>query len=835
MNVLSSTRSSAGGGRLFLPLLGALLIVAALVCAAATASAAPSELKSAQPAQPVRAVGAKANSTWSKATADLAIDGRIADDSRWISNKSQGPLWLEIDLGGTHALGGVHVYSGYQQKQPLRDFVVQFRGEGGAWVDIPSARVSGNRSPALAIAFDDAVAVRTDRLRLWITGTHDGAARVLEVVVWPLMKGGIPPVRADVAAKAAAAEASLKPVEVPLYLNQSGFNAGAPKRFTAPTLPDGTRFEVRAAGGGGPALFSGELRGHIGDFSAFEPGDARDYVVAAGPHVSVPFRIGPWWLERVTYQNAVNFMIDSRHHVGNWRQPCRGSFGWRDDHHFGWELHTLVPQWLSNPEAYARMPRQIVAEKPSDPKLWGALEPCAADAPDLVKLIHWGADVIVTQGATHELLKSQLAYFLYAWPWLKAWMPEQNYAAVQAFAFAHWGASTCDREYPYDESAKDGHDLFATKTKVGTTKGAYPPGFSVQPNLLMHEVAKREGRADAERYFEAARRQVEWMVERLDWNDPLTTKGQRMSEFVTLTGLAHFLSDYPDRAPAGLAAKIEAWADVAIRRSANLWDFRKLDDGDGWTPMGDKPTMWNEPGNVLGLPAALLAALPHVATEAKRARLWQLVWSHFDNGFGRNPTGRHFSYDAPREIEGVEYGWYSYHHGGIGQLAEARFVFDGAPKNGHYPYHPEVGNIGWTEGWVQFNAAYNISLAYLAHAGTRVELRREQGRLVVRLRAPLNFDYARAETARVTVACGGDAETVLLTEEAAGSEWLSGSIQVLDTKARDVAAGASRGAGTSAPSKGDAARPGDGVLQAAPGAGIEASYGFGYLARRARL
>src|SRR5512141_2696516 len=43
---------------------------------------------------------------------------------------------------------------------------------------------------------------------------------------------------------------------------------------------------------------------------------------------------------------------------------------------------------------------------------------------------------------------------------------------------------------------------------------------------------------------------------------------------------------------------------------------------------------------------------PFVTGTAARARLSQLVWSHFDAMFGRNPTGRHFSYDAPREIEG---------------------------------------------------------------------------------------------------------------------------------------------------------------------------------------
>lgn len=70
-------------------------------------------------------------------------------------------------------------------------------------------------------------------------------------------------------------------------------------------------------------------------------------MVAAGGLVPVPFRVGPLWFERTIYQNAVDFMIDTRHYTGNDRNTCRGSFGWRDDHHFAWVLHTLVPQCIS--------------------------------------------------------------------------------------------------------------------------------------------------------------------------------------------------------------------------------------------------------------------------------------------------------------------------------------------------------------------------------------------------------------------------------------------------------------------------------------------------------
>lgn len=754
-------------------------------------------LFAAEPApRPLKLRAARASSVYGDFTADKAVDGVISDTSRWTSASSKSPSWLELDLGAITPLLGLHLYTGLGAGSAIRDFKVQF-WSAGQWTDIPSASVADNKSAALALAFDDTVNVKTDRLRVWITATPDGYARIKEVVVWPSSVRTLPPLEATPAAAGTPAPTA---ESVPLiYLNQSGFNLGQPKRFTAPTLADGTPFEVRPASGGAAALFSGKISGHIGDFSAFDPADdSREFIVVAGPHTSVPFRIGRWWLERVTYQNAVNFMIDSRHYVGNSRPVCRGSFGWRDDHHFGWELHTLVPQWLSNPSAFTRMPRQITYEAPTDPKLWGALAPYRADIPDLVKLIHWGADIIVTQRLGHEHLKAQLAYFLYAWPWLRDYLPEQNYAAVRDYAFATWTTSTADRNYPYDESPE--HDLLALKTKIGTTKGCYPPGFSIEPNLLLYAVARREGRPDAERYFDAAHRQTAWLIANLDWNDPLTTKGQRMSEWLTLTALTHFLREYPERAPAGLTDKINAWAHVVVRRSANLWDFRKLTDGDGWTPMGDKPTMWNEPGNVVGLPASLLAARPYVRDAATRSRLTELVSSHFDAMFGRNPTGRHFSYDAPREIEGVEHGWYSFHKGGIGQLENARFVIDGSPKNQHFPYHPEVGNVGWTEGWVQFNVAFNLSLAYLAHADTSLTLSRDGDALVVRLTAPLNFDYAKIETAEVIVIpANGAPVKLLVTEDSPNSRTFSGRMKL------------------------------------PRGSAVEASYGFGFLAHRATL
>ena len=708
--------------------------------------------------EPLKPKSASASSANPRYPAALAIDGKVTDDSRWVSTPSN-ESWLVVDLGAKHKLAGVHLFSGYGQTDPIAGFELQM-DRNGEWVTIPSAVITGNKATALSLPFDATLPVETTRLRLVVKDTHQDTARVKELVIWPGEAGAVPPLPKGGANGGLVCQIPQTEI-TPIYLNQSGFNSGKPKRFTAPTLADGTPFEVRAAGGA-EVVFKGEIRGHKGEFSEFEPGDDREYVVAAGGLVSVPFRIGPFWFERTTYQNAVDFMIDSRHYVGNDRNTCRGSFGWRDDHHFGWQLHTLVPQYLSNPSAYERMPRQVKYEAPEDERLWGALEPYKEDAPDIVKLIHWGADIIVTQKVTHEHLKAQLAYFLYAWPVLEPWLPKQNYEVVSAFAHEHWDDPKKDRSYPHDESPE--HNLLALKTRIGTTKGAYPPGFSVEPNLLMYEVSLRDKRPDAARYFDAARAQVEWMIKNLDWNNPLVTKGQRMSEFLTMTGLAHFLRQYPDKAPAGLKEKINEWATVMIRRSGNMWDFRRLDDADGWTPMGEKPQMWNEPGNVTGFPAALLAAREFIHPDL-HPRIDELVWSHIDNFSGRNPVGRHFCFRASSEVEGVEYGWFSRYPGGIGRLRDARFVIDGAPKNQHYPHHPEIGNVGWTEGWVQFNVALNLSLAYLARSETKLDLKREGSEVIITLRVPLNFDSSIVETGSVKMqADDGRSETITVTE-----------------------------------------------------------------------
>jgi hypothetical protein len=71
-------------------------------------------------------------------------------------------------------------------------------------------------------------------------------------------------------------------------------------------------------------------------------------------------------------------------------------------------------------------------------------------------------------------------------------------------------------------------------------------------------------------------------------------------------------------------------------------------------------------------------AARRVMTDAtKKNRLQEIGISQIDDVFGRNPFGRHFSYDATREIQGADKGWFTFYNGGAGDLKNVPGVLDG--------------------------------------------------------------------------------------------------------------------------------------------------------------
>jgi hypothetical protein len=535
----------------------------------------------------------------------------------------------------------------------------------------------------------------------------------------------------------------------PIAVNQVGFETARSKRFTAPKATEGTPFVVRQSDAPTP-LFTGMVKAGIGDFTALQPGDQTTaYVIElktgdTTTGVSDPFLIRADLYREQFWQPAVDFLNDSRSAVGT-HASAYGGCPWRDGTYYDSILPALVLFYLADPALVRSMPRQIdwAADKAritapgfqvddKDPGAKGFmnsvcayydLEAPAADAPDVVKLIHWGAGFYLVNPLTQDPSKDpdkwrvhpqtveQVAYVVWAWPVLKPWLPESFYLRCRDFVFGNWRPSLGispwweTATYLTPDDLKEGNPMGGL---LHPYKGRHAPGHSIVPNLLMHEIAKREGRDDAGLYLWAATQQAEWCIKNLDWNDPRTTKGHRMSEHRTIPNLVWFLQKYPDKAPAGLKKKINAWVDVALTRSENLWDYRRYDLGDHWSI----PKV-NDVGNLIGFPAIATAAAWVVDDPLKKARLEQLSTAAIDHVFGRNPRLAAAPAKPSMGFPEVERGWPKHYKDNVcARLELCRGSLSSAPGTEMFPFNPE-GAYRHPEGWVNYGAAWCLSLAYL--------------------------------------------------------------------------------------------------------------------------
>ncbi len=699
---------------------------------------------------------ATSNNTIDKTNEKFVNDGDL--ETGWVSDSQSIEKWVSVELPGNTEVTKIDIQIDYNPNVPPKSYALQTY-MNGRWREFEKKDFKNNESISVTLKKP----MLTDQIRFSIHSTD-------QVVVTEFEIYGI------------AYKADLTQLKE-ILINQSGYNLGQPKRFTVPKVANNVAFSIKNLTTQ-KVVFKGTVNNNIGDFTNFNPETKDEFIITINDFESYPFRIGPYWLERVSYQNAINFMAGARHYVGTTTKISKLSWAWRDGDFFNWALQGLVAQYLSNPEAYKNLQKNInYIDNASFPKeykgFWGTLKPYKKDAPDIVKLIHWDVDVKISQALEHEHQKAELAHFLYAYPYLKEWLPQQNFDVVYNYLINVWEKEKVRETSTTKYDKSENHNLLALKTKMGTNKGELPPAHSIIPNLMMYEVVKTKEPKKAQKYFDAAFSQMKWMIANLDWKDPITTKGQRMSEHITMRAFAYFYHQYPDKAPKGLENKITQWAEVMLSRSNNMWDFRKYTDDKEWAPIG-----WNETGNILGFPAAALAAKSVIKDSILKEKLNILAWSHMDNAFGRNPTGRHFSFDGPKEIEGVDLGWYNAHEGGIGLLAPVPFVFDGSPKAEHYPNHPELGNIGWTEGWVQFNTAFNTSLAYLANDNTEIQFIKEENNTVkLRLQAPINFK----EDTRINIplklkTSTGQEVTVNCTPEGPFSKYVSATIVVKKKK-----------------------------------------------------
>lgn len=566
------------------------------------------------------------------------------------------------------------------------------------------------------------------------------------------MKSGIHALAASLALAmtSVASESGVSTVQG-IALNQVGYATGFAKRFTAPLSADGTPFTVRRSTSR-EILHQGRIVSGIGDFSALRPTDSNEPCIveisdgSSGKNVSDPFLIRRNLWQEQFWQPAVDFLIDSRSVTGT-HPSAFGGCPWRDGNYYDFIIPSLVLLYQADPARIHAMPRQIdweadkkrvldpsfkfnAANPESDGvmdavgKYYTELEAPAADAPDVVKLIHWGAGFHLMKPGTkdamgdpekrqiHSQTVEQVAYVLDAWPLLKRWLPQSFHDRCRDFCFANWEKSlTIDKWWDptgYDAPPTGDNPMSG---RLHPYKGRHAPGHSIVPNLIMHEVAKREKRDDAMKYLDAAVAQADFIVKNLDWNDPRSTKGHRMSEHRTIPNLVYLLQKYPDRAPSGLKDKIKAWAEVAVRRSNNMWDFRRYDEGEHWTI----PKL-NDVGNWAAFPAIALSAARVIDDPALKQRLNQLAVSHIDFVFGRNPKFAAAPHLPKMGFPEIERGWPIGHKLNVcARLELCRGSLSSGPGSEMFPFNPQ-GAYRHAEGWVNYGASWCVSLACLQFA-----------------------------------------------------------------------------------------------------------------------
>lgn len=570
-----------------------------------------------------------------------------------------------------------------------------------------------------------------------------------------------------------------KPV---VSLNQAGFNTGWPKRFTAPMATEGTPFIV-TRNGNGKVLFRGTVKGGIGDFSAFEPGDENaEFSVSLTEGgkptvVSYPFSIGDNFLQRRLFAPALGFMLDCRSVTGT-HASAYGGCPWRDGTFYSFEVPSLVLQYLSNKEDFDAAPVEMnylkdklrvldsgfryVMDKEGQYALSSTRDyftkidpPVGASVPDIVQLMHWGIGFYMVNPVTqdpsggtegrrlHPQTLEQFAYFLYGFPYYRQFFTDRFYRQALGMAFDEW----------------DKTGLLGIFNIVGDGKGREAPGHSILPNLLLYEVALREKREDAARYLDAAVKQAEWVVKMLDFKDPRTTKGQRMSEHKLVPALVYLLQRYPEKSPAGLQAKIDQWAQIAISRSENLWDFRRYDLDSNWSVPG-----FSETGNIAVFTGIALAASKVLTDDKTRTRLLELAVAAQDDLLGRNPQNAAAAHRPEMGFPGVERGWpKGYHDNVCARLETVRGSLSSISPTSMYPYNPD-GKFGHLEGWTAFNAAWNVSLAYMNDAATVLECKADRRRkqLIIRLQKPVVFQTGKPRSVFLEAAGRKPVEIVLL-------------------------------------------------------------------------
>jgi hypothetical protein len=122
---------------------------------------------------------ARADSTYTSSfPASNAFDGDSSNNaSRWLSDGSLPPHWIEVDLGQTYRLSRMKFWTGHSTgKFPLDDYALQY-WNGAGWTDLYSTVASADDDGAVDVGFGPTLS--GNRVRLHITAVDPANADMI--------------------------------------------------------------------------------------------------------------------------------------------------------------------------------------------------------------------------------------------------------------------------------------------------------------------------------------------------------------------------------------------------------------------------------------------------------------------------------------------------------------------------------------------------------------------------------------------------------------------------------------------------------------------------------
>ena len=176
-----------------------------------------------------------------------ATDGGVGDDARWVSARTPGPHWLQIDLPASLTIGSAHLYTGWGDQDPVKNFRLE-SWDGSAWKPVAGTKVSGNTDTARVLPFDEPI--ETTRIRLVVDDA--GPARVKELLLWaPVAGAGKASPEIGVGVRGGTPPPD--PTRHHVLVNQVGYNLRVAQAVHRPALAGrqhvpGDRGRLRATG-----------------------------------------------------------------------------------------------------------------------------------------------------------------------------------------------------------------------------------------------------------------------------------------------------------------------------------------------------------------------------------------------------------------------------------------------------------------------------------------------------------------------------------------------------------------------------------------------------------